>query len=68
MKILKKKSKIKIIKDNEKSSDNYTFISDDIGISSTQNAKDSPNDEVISDDTRAIDVNNLNEIRTKKRY
>ncbi|KAA2283536.1 hypothetical protein [Candidatus Nitrosocosmicus sp. SS] len=64
---MKKKSKIRILKDNQKNDDNYTFVSDDTGISSTQNAKASPNDEVVGDDTGAIDVNNLNEIRKKKK-
>ena len=67
MKIMKRKSKIRVLKDNQKSDDNYTFVTNDISFSATQSAKASLNSKEAEDDTEATDVNNLNEIRKKKK-
>jgi hypothetical protein len=64
---MKKKSKIRILKSNQKSDDSYTFVISDIDLSSTQNARASLNSKEAEDDTGVIDVNNLNEIRKKKK-
>lgn len=63
---MKKSSKIKILKDNQKSDDSYTFLTNDIGLSS-QNAKTSLNSKNTEDDTGATDVDDLNKIRKKKK-
>ena len=67
MKIMKKKSIIKVLKDNQKSDDDsFTFITNDIGLSS-QNVKTSLNSKNAEDNTGATDVDNLNKIRKKKK-
>lgn len=64
---MKKKSKIKVLKDNQKSDDDsFTFITNDIGLSS-QNVKTSLNSKNAEDNTGATDVDNLNKIRKKKK-
>jgi hypothetical protein len=62
-----KKSKIRILKSNHKSDDSYTFVINDIDLSSIQNAKASLNSKEAEDETGVIDVINLNEIRKKKK-
>ncbi|WP_148685241.1 hypothetical protein [Candidatus Nitrosocosmicus hydrocola] len=64
---MKKKSRIRVIKDNQKSDDRLTFVIDDINLSSTQNVKASLNSKETKDESGVIDVNNLNEIRKKKK-
>ena len=64
---MKKKSKIKILKDNQKSDDSFTFVIDDTGLFSTQNVKDSPNSKKTEDNTETTDVDDLNKIRKKKK-
>jgi hypothetical protein len=66
MKIMKEKSKIRVLKGNQKSDDSYTFVTNDIGVSS-QNAKTSLNSKNSEDNTGATDVDNLNKIRKKKK-
>ena len=64
---MKKKSKIRILKDFQKSDDSHTFVIDDIGLSSTQNAKASLNTKVTEDNIEATEAENLNKIRKKKK-
>jgi hypothetical protein len=68
---MKKKSRIRVIKDNQKSDDSLTFVIDDINLYSSQNAKASLNSKEAEDESGVIDVNkdvnNLNEIRKKKK-
>lgn len=66
MKIMKKKSKIRVLKDNQKSDDSYTFVTNDISLSS-QNAKTSLNSKKAEDNTGATDVDNQNKIHKKKK-
>ena len=67
MKIMKKKSRIRVIKDNQKSDDSYTFVTNDISLSSTQNAKTSLNSKKAEGNTGATDVDNQNKIHKKKK-
>jgi hypothetical protein len=64
---MKKKSKIRLIKDNQKNDDGYTFVTDAMGSSSTQDSKASLNSKKAEDNTGATDVDNLNQIRKKKK-
>lgn len=64
---MKKKSKIKILKDNQKSDNSFTFVIDDPGLFSTQNVKDSLNSKKTEDNTETTDVDDLNKIRKKKK-
>jgi hypothetical protein len=65
---MKKKSKIRILKDSHKNDDSYTFIMDDISFTSTHTANTSLNSKEGEEDTGAIDVtDDLNEIRKKKK-
>jgi hypothetical protein len=64
---MKKKSKIKILKDNQKSDNSFTFVIDDPGLFSTQNVKDSLNSKKTEDNTEMTDVDDLNKIRKKKK-
>ena len=64
----KKKSKIRILKDNQKNDDSYTFVVDNIGLSYTRNANTSLKSQEEEDDTGRADVtDDLNEIRKKKK-
>lgn len=63
---MKKKSKIRVLKDNQKSDDSYTFVTNDISLSS-QNAKTSLNSKKAEDNTGATDVDNQNKIHKKKK-
>lgn len=69
MKIMRKKSKIKIIKENQKkkSDDSYTFVIKDFGLTTTQNVKASPNNQETEDNTEITDMDDLNKIRKKKK-
>jgi hypothetical protein len=64
---MKKKSKIRVLKDNQ-SDDSYTFVTDNMGASS-QNSKAPINSKEAEDNTEVSDVNinNLNKIRKKKK-
>jgi hypothetical protein len=65
---MKKKSKIRILKDKQKSDDSYTFVADDIGLSFTLNEKATINSKKVEDDIGTVDVvDNLNKIRKKKK-
>jgi len=64
---MKKKSKIRVIKDNQKSDDSFTFIIDDINGSSTQNTKASLNTKLAEDNIGVTEADNLNKIRKKKK-
>jgi hypothetical protein len=64
---MKKKSKIKILKDNQKSDNSFTFVIDDPGLFSTQNVKDSLNSKKTEDNTEMTDVDDLNKMRKKKK-
>ena len=64
---MKKKSKIRLIKDNQKNEDSYTFVTDAMGLSSIQDAKASLNSKKAEDNTGATNVDNMNEIRKKKK-
>ena len=63
---MKKKLKIKILKDNQKSDNSFTFVIDDTGLFSTQNVKDSLNSKKTEDNTEMTGVDDLNKIRKKK--
>ena len=64
---MKKKLKIKILKDNQKSDNSFTFVIDDTGLFSTQNVKDSLNSKKTEDNTEMTGVDDLNKIRKKKK-
>jgi hypothetical protein len=67
MKIMKKKSKIRVIKDNQKSDDSYTFVMDlkqsiDHSLKAQQTSK-----ETEENNTAVTDEDDLNKIYKKKR-
>lgn len=65
---MNKKSKIRVIKDNQKNDDDsYTFIMDDLGILSTKDSKTSPNSKEKEENGGMIDADNFNKTRKKKK-
>lgn len=64
---MKKKSKIRVLKDIQKNDDNYTFVNDDIRLPIIQSAKASLNNKEVEDNVEATNVDDLNEIRKKKK-
>lgn len=64
---MKKKSKIRILKDNQKSYDSYTFVTDDIDNFSTKNSEVFPRNNEFEENTEATNVDDLNKIYKKKK-
>jgi hypothetical protein len=63
---MKKKSKIRVLKDN-KNKDNYTFIVD-LDLSSAQNSEvDVLSKKAVEENTEVTDASNLNKIYKKKK-
>jgi hypothetical protein len=62
---MKKKSKIRVLKDNQ-NDDSYTFVVD-VDLSSNHNLQGSLNSKEAEENTGATDVDNLNKIYKKKK-
>jgi hypothetical protein len=62
---MKKKSKIRVLKDNQKD-DSYTFVMD-LDLSSNHNLQGPLKSKESEENTGAIDVDNLNKIYKKKK-
>ncbi len=62
---MKKKTKIKVLKDNQ-NKDNYTFIMD-LDLPSTPNSEVHPNSKKVEENTGMTDVDDLNKIYKKKK-
>jgi len=65
MKQMKKKSKIRVLKDNQ-NDDSYTFVMD-LDLSSNHNLQGPLNSKESEENTEATDVDNLNKIYKKKK-
>jgi hypothetical protein len=62
---MKKKSKIRVLKDNQ-NDDSYTFVVD-VDLSSNHNLQGPLNSKEAEENTGATDVDNLNKIYKKKK-